>query len=318
MSYTQKDTNPYKYSDSNKRYQTFDYFLKRTFGMKCAKISLDAGFTCPNIDGTKGVGGCIYCSSGSSGAACEGTIEQQYDAGVKAASSKWRAGGYIPYLQAHTNTYGDAPKLRELYFRCARLPGAVMLAIATRADCLGRDVVEVIKEVSEAIPVTVELGLQSIHDGTAELINRCHTFAEFLDGYERLRNAGGNIYTCIHLINGLPGEDTADMLSSAARIAELEPDMVKLHLQYVLRGTVLSEMYERGDYIPLTLEEYVSTVCSQLEILPEKTVIARVTGDAVQSELISPAWSRRKTVVANEIDKELYRRNTWQGCRYKI
>ena len=328
----QKDTNPYKYSDSNKRYMTYDWYMKKRFGGKIARVPLDIGCTCPNMDGTCGHGGCIYCKSGSRSAVGE-TLEEQYRSGVAVASRKWKPIGFVPYLQANTNTYGDAGYLSRMYARSAAMEGAVMLDIATRADCLGDEIVREIVKIAEQIPVTVELGLQSTNDATAELIGRGHTFADFVDGYTRLREASAEINRTmsesadgldfprisigVHLINGLPGEGREDMLRSAADVAALRPELVKLHLLHVLRDTGLATLYESGEYVPLEREDYVTTVCDQLELLPESTVIGRVTGDGIADDLLAPEWSRRKTEVANEIDKEMYRRGSWQGMRAK-
>lgn len=328
----QKDTNPYKYSDSNKRYMTYDWYMKKRFGGKIARVPLDIGCTCPNMDGTCGHGGCIYCKSGSRSAVGE-TLEEQYRSGVAVASRKWKPIGFVPYLQANTNTYGDAGYLSRMYARSAAMEGAVMLDIATRADCLGDEIVREIVKIAEQIPVTVELGLQSTNDVTAELIGRGHTFADFVSGYTRLREASAEINRTmsesadgldfprisigVHLINGLPGEGREDMLRSAADVAELGPELVKLHLLHVLRDTGLATLYESGEYVPLEREDYVTTVCDQLELLPESTVIGRVTGDGIADDLIAPQWSRRKTEVANEIDKEMFRRGSWQGMRTK-
>lgn len=317
---TQKDTNPYPYSDSNKRYMTYDWYLKNRFGGKVAKVPLDIGCTCPNLDGTRGVGGCIYCKNGSSGVVKEvrhAPIAEQYEAGIAVASRKWKPVGFIPYLQSNTNTYGDAKRLSSIYEECSRLKDALMLNIATRADCLSDEILCGIEETAKKIPVMVELGLQTTNDRTAERINRCHTFREFTDGYEKLRGIG--VMIGVHIINGLPGEDRETMLRTAEDVAELKPDMVKIHLLHVLRGTALAVLYERGDYTPLTRDEYVSTVCDQLERFPAETIIGRVTGDGISEDLLSPDWSRRKTEVANEIDKELYRRQSFQGfrCRTK-
>lgn len=309
-------TNPYPYSDTEKRYQTYDYYTKHTFGGKCAKIPLDAGFTCPNKDGTLGHGGCIYCLAGSSGALGE-SISEQYEAARRTACRKWTPVGYIPYLQANTNTYADGATLRRIYSEAASLDGAVMLDVATRADCLTDEAIEELVRISERLPVTVELGLQSADDKTAEIIGRGHSFSEFLRGYERLRRAGGNISVGVHIINGLPTETHENMINTARELSRLEVDQVKIHLMLVLRGTRLFELYAGGEYIPIGREEYVSTVCDQLEILPPKTVIARVTGDSPLDVLAAPMWSRRKTEVMNMIDRELYRRGTYQGIYYK-
>ncbi len=314
---TQRTNNPYKYTDSNKRYQTFDYWLRDLFGEKCAKISLDAGFTCPNIDGTVSRGGCIYCSGGSSGAECEGSIAEQYSRGREVMERKWGCRKFIPYLQAHTNTYAPADELMKVYDEAASQDGAAMLAIATRADCLSDAALEVLAETSEKIPLMVELGLQTTNDRTAKLINRGHTFDDFKKGYSRLRAAVPTSKIAVHLINGLPEESRDDMIKSAADVAELEPDIVKLHLLHVIKNTPLAAMWERGEYVPMEQDEYVSVVCDQLEILPPACAIGRVTGDARADELLAPLWCRRKTAVANDIDKELFRRGSYQGIKYK-
>ncbi|MBE6587645.1 MAG: TIGR01212 family radical SAM protein [Ruminococcaceae bacterium] len=310
---TQREKNPYKNSDSNKRYQTFDYYMKTRFGGKCAKISLDAGFSCPNIDGTVGYGGCIYCSGGSSGALGTGALREQYDAGVAAIASKWAVSRFVPYLQAHTNTYAPIDELRRIYGEAASFPGAVMLAIATRADCLSDEVIALLVETSKKIPLLVELGLQSVHDATAEIINRGHTYGQFLWGYNRLRDAGGDISITVHLINGLPGESTEMMLESARVLSALRPHMVKLHLLHILRDTPLERMYESGEYTTMERDGYIDTVVRQIELFHPDTVIARITGDAPGDSLVAPEWCRKKTAVANDIDKEMFVRDTYQG-----
>ena len=311
---SQKDVNPYPYSDTNKRYQTFDYYTRKTFGGKCARIPLDAGFSCPNKDGSRGTGGCIFCLRGSS--SNRGTLKEQYEEARRVALHKWRLSGFIPYLQANTNTYAPTETLRRIYEETAALPGAVMLCVATRADCLSPDVIEELVRISEKIPVTVELGLQTSNDATAERINRCHSFAEFRDGYGRLRAAGGDISIGFHIINGLPGETREDMIKTARDAASLHPDMMKIHLLHVLRGTPLAELYENGDYTPMEKDEYVSVVCDQLELLPPDCVIARLSGEAPEDVLLAPAWCRRKIAVMNDVDKELFRRDSWQGKIY--
>lgn len=316
---TQKDSNPYPYSDSNKRYMTYDWYLKRRFGGKTAKVPLDIGLTCPNLDGTRGFGGCIYCKNGSSGvsqAVQLAPISEQYAAGVAVAERKWKPTGFIPYLQSNSNTYGDPAKLEAAYAECAALPGAVMLNIATRADCLSDKILEILQKTAKNIPVMVELGLQTSNDETADRINRRHTFAEFTDGFQRLRKI--DVAIGIHIINGLPGETREDMLRTARDTAALDPDMVKIHLLHVLTETPLHQAFVNGAYTPLSRDEYVQIVCDQLELLPEDAIVGRVTGDGRADELVAPEWSKRKTEVANEIDKELYRRRSFQGMRCTI
>lgn len=313
----QRTTNPYKYSDSNKRYQTFDYYLRSLFGEKCAKVSLDAFFTCPNIDGTRSVGGCIYCAGGSSGAECGGTLTEQYRRGVEVMTRKWKCEKFIPYLQAHTNTYADPEVLRRVYSEAAALEGAVMLAIATRADCLGDGVLDVLRETADKIPLMVELGLQTTNDETAKRINRAHTYNEFKEGYFRLRNAVPSAKIAVHLINGLPCEGRDDMIKSAKDVAALFPDVVKFHSLNVVKGAPLADMWRRGEYTPMEQDEYVSVLCDQIELLPPECAVGRVSGDAKGDELLAPLWCRRKTAVANAVDRELYRRGTYQGYRFE-
>lgn len=312
---------------------TYDWYLKQRFGGKVAKVSLNIGTTCPNLDGTRGHGGCIYCKSGSASAVGE-TIEEQYAHGVAVACRKWKPVGFIPYFQSNTNTYGNIGELTAYFRKAAAFDGALMLDIATRADCMGDNVVAELVKLAEEIPLTVELGLQTTNDATAEKINRCHSFAEFVDGYSRLKKAADEVNSRfdmgdgilhmkrltvgVHLINGLPGETEVEMLRSAEDVAELHPDMVKIHLMHVLTDTALGDMYARGEYEPMTRDDYVRVTCDQLERLPPDTILGRITGDGMEDDLIAPLWSRRKTEVANEIDKELYRRGTYQGMRYSF
>lgn len=206
--------------------------------------------------------------------------------------------------------------LRQKFDEALSFEGVVGLNIATRADCLPAETVSYLAELSHRTTLTVELGLQTVHDTTASLINRGHSFETFLDGYRRLTAASSGIHTCIHLILGLPGEDLSMMLESVKAVADLRPTMVKIHLLHVLRGTVLGELYEQGKYIPMTREDYVQAVVSSLELLPPETVIARLTGDGDRRSLLAPLWSVPKMAVINEIDKRMYRENTYQGKLY--
>lgn len=313
---TQTECNPFVNSDSNKRYYTYDYYLRRTFGGKCAKLPLDGGFTCPNIDGTCGSGGCIYCSSrGSGDFAPRPTlpIAEQIREQKRFLSHKWDTSRCIAYFQAHTNTYAPLSVLREQFEEALGQEGIVGLNIATRADCLAPDVVEYLAELAKRTVLTVELGLQSSKDETARHINRGHTFAEFCEGFLALRQASRDIGICVHVILGLPGEEDADMMKTMRDVARLHPDQVKIHLLHVLRGTALCEMYERGEYVPLERERYIRLVADALEILPPDTVIGRLTGDGRAEELLAPLWSLRKTTVINDVDKLLYRRQSYQG-----
>lgn len=316
---TQAETNPFAYSDSNKRYYAYDYFLRRRFGSKCAKLPLDGGFTCPNRDGTRGHGGCIYCSERGSGDFCADSttpIDVQLAKAYAKLSSKWRQPLGIAYFQAFTNTYAPISVLREKYEAALTFPRIVGLSIATRADCLDDDVCEYLAELAERTFLTVELGLQTVHDTTSALINRAHTYAEFIAGYEKLRRVSKAINIGVHLINGLPHETADMMIESAREVARLRPDQLKLHLLHVIEGTALADMYDRQEFECLTLDEYADIVVRQLELMPPETVIGRLTGDGMSDTLIAPEWSRKKLVVMNTIDKLMYERGTWQGKMY--
>lgn len=317
---TQADINPYRNSDSNKRYQTYDYWLKHTFGGKCMKIPLDAGFTCPNIDGRCSRGGCIYCSDRGSGDFAERAdidVSQQFDMTRNKLSSKWNTDMYIPYFQAHTNTYAPIDVLREKYESVLSKEGVVGINIATRADCLEDDVISYLADIAERKVLTVELGLQSVHDSTAFLINRGHTFEDFCRGYERLRLASDKINICVHLIFGLPGEDEQMMLESARALGRMMPHQVKIHLLHVIKNTALADMHARGEYVPMERDDYICTVANALTYIHEDAVIGRLTGDGMQSDLIAPEWSRKKTDVINGIDKYMFQHDLWQGKNFE-
>ena len=312
--------NPFPFSDSNKRYHTYDYYLRRRYGGKCVKLSLDAGLTCPNIDGTCGLGGCIYCSPRGSGDFTYAglPLAEQYSRQRALLERKWETVRCIPYLQAHTNTYAPVDTLRRIYREVLSLPDAVAFHLATRADCLSDGVLLLLREVSEQIDLTVELGLQSIFDETAARINRGHSFSDFLSGYRALRAAVPRARISVHLINGLPGENADMMLRSAETVAALCPDEIKFHLLHVLEGTPLAGLYRSGEYTPMELSEYVSVLVAQLERIPPETVIGRVTGDGAPDTLLSPLWSRKKFTVINAIDREMLRRDTYQGRKTQI
>lgn len=304
----------FPYSDSNKRYHTYNYFLKQKFGTKVAKLSLDAGFSCPNIDGSKGRGGCTYCSGRGSGDFAGDralSLREQLEQQKAVMEKKWPNSQYIAYFQAHSNTHAPVERLRacfESVLDCEQLVG---ISIATRADCLDAEKADLLAELAKKTFVEVELGLQSIFDVTGQRINRCHSYAEFLEGFHLLRER--NIPVCIHLINGLPGENREMMLESARQVGQLQPHSVKLHLLHVIEGTVLAEQWRAGDLELLSREDYVSILCDQLELLPPEIVIQRITGDGDKATLLGPLWSRDKKKVMNAIDLELARRDSWQG-----
>ena len=302
--------NPFPYSSDNKRYHAYAYFLKKQYGGRVARVPLDAGFTCPNRDGTKGSGGCAFCSArGSGDQVAPGDLAAQYAAGI-AKLSKWPGARYIPYLQAFSNTYAPAERLREVYDAALALPGAVGLAIATRADCIDEGNADLLAEYAKKTDLTVELGLQTVHDRTHAALNRCEGFADFAQAVRLLRARGVAVWA--HLIDGLPGETREMMVQSADTLGRMDVQGVKIHLLHYLRGTALAPMRR----LAMTREAYVQTVCDQLEVLPGRMAIGRLTGDGPAELLLAPMWSRRKREVLNAIDQELARRNSWQGSKW--
>ncbi len=320
MKITQKDKNPFKYSDSNKRYHTYDYYIKHTFGKKCAKIPLDCGFTCPNIDGTVGFGGCIYCSDRGAGEfACSPalSVTEQLNKTRLVMEKKWANCGIIPYFQAHTNTHAPLEVLKQKYTEALDYPDTVAVNIATRADALPSEVCDYLAQIAEKTVLTVELGLQTAHDETADFINRCHTTADFVKGFEKLKSASEKINVCVHIINGLPHEDEEMMKQTARFVSSLKPEFVKIHSLHVIENTPLAQMYKDGKIELLSMQQYVDITVEQIRMMPPKTVIARVTGDAERSMLVAPLWGIKKTCVINEIDKTFYSKNACQGDMIK-
>lgn len=306
--------NPFPYSVDNKRYHTYSYALTKRFGQKVSRISLNAGFTCPNLDGTYGNFGCAYCSDSGSGEFAgnpQKPISEQFEQIAKKMSEKWETSKHIAYFQPHTNTYASVDKLRKVYEQALCCSGVVGVSIATRPDCLPDDVCDLLEELSHRTYLTVELGLQTIHDQTAIKINRCHTLYDFINGYKKLKER--SIFTGIHIINGLPGETSKMMQQTAELVAELNPHLLKIHLLHVVQGTQIEKWYQNGEFSLLDKETYVDIVCNQLEILPQECIIGRLTGDGDPKTLIGPLWSLKKLCVLNDIDKEFIRRESWQG-----
>ena len=304
--------NPFLYSKDNKRYKSLAY-ENSLQGTKTYKAVIDAGLSCPNIDGTKGTGGCIYCDGGSGYFTALPTvpIEKQLTDELIRIRKKYPDTKAIAYFQAHSNTYAPVPKLRSMFEAALSHEGICGLSIATRADCLSSEVLDYLSELNIKTRLTMELGLQTSFDETAKLINRGHSFLEFAEGYKALKERG--IRVTVHIINGLPSE-TADMMVETARIlGRLQPDGVKIHLLHVISGTKLCEMFERGEYSPMSLADYTETVVRQLEVLPPETTLERLTGDGERNALIAPLWSRDKIRVLGTIDKLMAEKNTWQG-----
>ena len=302
-------------TESGKRYLAQNDYLRKRFGGKVMKVSLNGGFTCPNRDGTKGVGGCIYCSESGSGDFAGDpsmSVTKQFEAVRAPLMKKWKdCSLFIPYFQAGTNTYAPLPRLKALFEEALSLENVCGLAISTRPDCISEETADYLAEISRRTYLTVELGLQTVHDKTAMLINRCHTYADFLKGFEMLRSRGINV--CVHLINGLPFESREMMLETVRRVSELPVHSIKLHLLHIISGTRLAEMYQRCEFPTMELDEYVQIICDQLELIPPDVIIQRLTGDGAKNDLIAPLWSLKKFCVLNEIDKEMRRRDSYQG-----
>lgn len=279
--------------------------LRARYGCKVYKLSLDAGFTCPNRDGTRGTGGCIFCSQGGSGEFAEKgvDIKEQLERAKKRIEQKNKGGKYIAYFQAFTNTYGPVEKLRALYLAAMEPEEIVELSIATRPDCLSDEIIALLAELNRIKPITIELGLQTIHEATAAYIRRGYPLSAFDDGVRRLKAAG--LAVVVHMILGLPGEREQQMLETARYIGESGADGIKIQLLHVLQGTDLAKDYEAGKFRCLTFEEYASLLEKCLDILPAEMVIHRLTGDGAKKDLIAPLWSADKKRVLNDLKKRL-------------
>lgn len=294
-----------------------DYFLRRRFGKKACKIPIDAGFTCPNRDGTKGYGGCSFCSGKGSGEFALGrsfSITEQINKGAEMMQRKWKDSILIPYFQSFTNTYAPVSVLKERYTEALEHPLCTGICIATRPDCITPEVSELLHQINKDHFLMLEIGLQTANDATGMRLNRGYGYSDFLKAYELVKD----LFVCVHIINGLPGETHEIMLETARSIALLSPSAVKIHSLYVIEGTEIAKSYLRGEFNVMSKEDYVNTVCDQLELFPPETVIERVTGDGADDTLIAPEWSRKKLTVQNDIDKELYRRGSYQGIKFKV
>lgn len=303
----------FNYTIDNKRYHTLNYHLKKTFGKKVYKAVIDAGFTCPNIDGSVGFGGCGYCLSGAGEFTNDSclSVTEQLKKEYERISKKHAHPELIAYFQAHTNTYAPIDVLREKYEEALSFPNVVGLSIATRPDCIDEAIADLLQEFSKKTYLTVELGLQTVNDDVAESFNRGYAYDTFLYAYKLLKER--EVRVCVHIINGLLGETKEDMISTAKVVGQLQPDAVKIHLLHILKGTQYEQEYNEKRLIPLKKDEYIDIVIRQLEFLPQKTVIERITGDGSRENLIAPKWSLDKISVLGAIDKEMAQRNTYQG-----
>lgn len=277
---------------------------------------MDAGFTCPNRDGSKGVGGCAFCSPSGSGDFAGDrrlNVNEQFEQVKNVIHQKWPRALYLPYFQAFTNTYAPVDQLRELYYQALEWPGVVGLSIGTRPDCLPNETMDLLQELNEKTYLWLELGLQTIHPETSQAMNLGYGFKDFLAAVSDLQDRG--IRVCAHVILGLPGEPRDMMMETAKEVARLDLQGIKIHLLHVMRGTRLDRMYQEQGFRLLTRDEYISLVVDILEILPPEMVVHRLTGDSPRALLVGPEWSLKKWEILNGIDGELARRDTWQGKR---
>lgn len=302
------------YTDNNKRYHTLTYFYHKKLKSKVCKVSLNAGFTCPNIDGTKGTGGCIYCSPSGSGDYAgnpKDDLIRQFEEIRMVMDHKWKNCKYIGYFQAHSNTYAPVSVLKEKFECILGLENVIGLSIATRPDCITDECLDYLEEISTKTYLTIELGLQTIHDETSTFINRCHSLACLENMVYELHKR--HISVVLHIMNGLPYETKEMMIETAKYIGKLPIDGIKIHMLHVLKNTKLGRLYEKEPFPILTREEYVDIVCEQLTYINPEIVIHRITGDPKVEDLIEPTWLVKKLCVLNEIDKEMKKRDIYQG-----
>lgn len=301
--------NKFKYTLDNKRYHTLNYYYKKKYNSKVFKVSLNAGFGCPN---KKNSSGCIYCFNGSGENRNMPLIKQFYK--VKSVMEhKWPNSKYIGYFQADTNTYAPLNILKESYESILNLPNVIGLNIATRCDAITKECYNYLEELNKRTDLVIELGLQTIHQKTSDLINRGHTLTQFEDCVKELRKR--NINIVVHIINGLPYETKEDMIETAKYVSSLDIQGIKIHMLFILKGTKITELYNKEHFHILTKEEYIDIVCDQLEYLREDIVINRITGDPIKELLIEPQWLLKKVCLLNDIDKELLKRDSFQGKR---
>ncbi len=299
---------------TNKRYYQFSEYLKNKFGKKVYKITLDAGFSCPNRDGTISSGGCIFCDDGGSFSRAHSaslSVEQQVQEGIHNLSTRFKAQKFMSYFQAYSNTYKPVAELKKIYDSSLCHPDIVGLSIGTRPDCVDEKKLDLIASYTDKYETWLEYGLQSMHDKTLKFINRGHNFETFLKAYEQTKQRG--IKVGVHVILGLPGETKDDMLQTIKTLADLGVDGVKFHCLCILPNTKLYDMYEKGEITLLEEDEYIDIACDCLELLPSDTTIHRLGGNGLQAIKVAPKWLNKKFEILNRIDEELEKRASWQG-----
>lgn len=299
-----------------RRYRSLDYTLKERFGEKLYKLSLNGGMTCPNRDGKISTGGCIFCSAGGSGdfaVAYSDNIDEQLESAKALVRKKYNGDRFIAYFQAYTNTYAPTSYLRKLFTSVIMRDDIAVMSIATRPDCLGDDVLELLNELNKIKPIWIELGLQTINERTAALINRGYPLSCYDKAVKDLRSIGAEVIT--HMIIGLPNETHEDILATAKYIGEVS-DGIKLQLLHVLKNTRLYDMYKQGQFKTLEQDEYIELVCDIIELLPSDVTVHRLTGDGNPEELIAPLWSTKKLSIINAVNHRLKERSIIQGAQH--
>lgn len=310
--------NKFEYSLDNKRYHTLTYYYKKKFNAKVCKVSLNANFTCPNIDGKVSFGGCIYCSklgSGEFGGNPKESLIEQFEKGKKMMQRKWPDAKFIAYFQANTNTYAPLERLKECFEPFIERKDCIGLSIATRSDSITDECLDYLEDINKRTFLIVELGLQTIHEKTSKLINRCSTLKDFTDMVKKLKKR--NINVVVHIINGLPYETEEMMIETVKYLNKLNIDGIKIHMLEVLKDTPLEKYYAKNKFKILSKEEYVNIVVKQLEYLNKEIVIHRLTADPDKNNIIEPTWLIKKFTILNEIDKLMSKNNIYQGDKTK-
>ncbi len=306
------------YFTNEKHYNTLNNYYRNRFNSKVYKIALNGDFTCPNRDGTISKLGCLFCSdegSGEFGGTKEKSLKQQFEDGKTMMQNKWKDGKYLVYFQSFSNTYGPIKKLRKIYYEALNLDENIIgLNIGTRPDCFNDEVYDLLEELNQKTYLTVELGLQSMHDESLNLINRGHDQETLVIAVNELRKR--DIDVVIHIINGLPGEDEEMMLNTAKFLNTLDIQGLKIHMLYILKNTPLANYYKNKPFKLLSMKEYVEITVKQLTVINEKIIVHRITGDPPKKDLIEPQWTLKKFIVSNEIDKVMRKNKLYQGMNY--
>ncbi|QDU94693.1 TIGR01212 family radical SAM protein [Lignipirellula cremea] len=305
------------WKEAGLRYHAYNHFLRQRFGARVQKVSIDAGFTCPNVDGTVAKGGCVFCDNRSfspSRRVPRQLVTDQIDEGVRRLKLRYKCDQFLAYFQPATNTYAPVERLRPLYEQALAHPQVVGMAIGTRPDCVPNDVLDLLEEIAGKTWLSVEYGLQTIHNRSLDWMNRGHHHDAFLDAMERSRDRGFEI--CAHVMLGLPGESPDDMLATAHEVARLGLDSVKLHNLYAVKNTPLADQIASGETVLMERDDYIQVLVDFLELLPPEMIVERISGEAPPKYFIGPEWCLDKPAVKRELDAEMLRRDTWQGKKY--